>query len=81
MRLPGGTARTCLLLLCISVIVSGFPESGKWTLKFNSTKEFGGINKNLYNGTEIRLKLKCESNSEMNIRVGWVLRETQVREK
>ena len=60
-----------------------FPDPGKFTLTVNSSQEFNGVAKNLYNGTRIFLKVICEppKNSLINnkpyVKIGWVLRETQ----
>ena len=74
-----GTTRPFLALLTWAVAVSALGENGKFHLEFNNTSTIHGIVKNVYNNTKITFKLECESTlPNQQIRIGWVLRETQV---
>ena len=55
-----------------------FPEAGRFFLNVNSSRQFNGIVKNVYNGTKIYIKVRCDSKSdfENQVKIGWILRET-----
>jgi len=63
---------TLLLLLSLT---SALPDPGKFSFTLNSTLEYGGVSKNVYNQTKLRIRVNCHS--DRGVRVGWVIRETQ----
>ena len=76
----GGKKLTAWVLLCCLVpgIWSGLPEPGKWVLNFNSSHEYNGVAKNVYGNTKVYIKIRCTSLNPQNVKIGWLLRETQV---
>ena len=70
----------CLILL---PMVVGFPQQGKWTLKLNSSDigQYNGVAKNLYKDTKVFIRVNCRPTGGVSneITIGWILRETQVR--
>ena len=59
-------------------IVQCFPDPGKFTIQINSSKSFNGVVKNMYNGTQIFIKIHCEPKSKNGekpyVKIGFVLR-------
>jgi len=64
----------CLASLIVSVCRC-LPDQGKWDFTINKPDEYVGVSKSLYNGSDISIKITC-TNHEVNLTVGWVLRET-----
>lgn len=60
----------------------GFPEQGRWSLSADNDSPYIGITKSMFNQTEIRVKVKCDSqldssaSDNVNITIAWVLRKT-----
>ena len=77
----GVTCLRALLLVWVAITgVCALGENGKFTFKFNETATLHGVVKNVYNHTRVAFKLRCESNvSQEQIKIGWIIRETQVR--
>jgi hypothetical protein len=77
------TRKYLVVILCLvlwSSCVNSFPDAGKFSINVNSSQGFNGIAKNLYNGTRIYIKVRCESSigsGEQHVKIGWILRETQ----
>ena len=69
-------------------MVQAFPEQGKWSLNLNESQNYNGVAKNLYKGTKIFIRVKCQyppmkeagvtGDHTGSITIGWILRETQV---
>ena len=66
------------------ILVTGFPQQGKWTLKLNDSdlaNSYNGIAKNLYKDTKIYIRVNCHNTGgdiqNNKIKIGWILRETQ----
>ena len=66
------------------MIITGFPQQGKWTLKLNNSdidhNGYNGIAKNLYKDTKIYIRVNCHNtggDQNNKITIGWILRETQ----
>lgn len=55
----------------------GAPEQGSWLLHVEPGSEYVGVSKSMYNGTEIRVKVKCDSPDDTAmVTVSWFLRRT-----
>ena len=54
------------------------PELGKWSLHFNSSHEYNGVTKNVNAKTNIHIRIHCHSVNDQMVKIGWLLRETQV---
>ena len=70
-----------ILILVQLNLTNGFPQQGKWTLHLNDSSigQYNGVAKNLYKGTKIFIRVNCHPKGESDeIRIGWILRETQV---
>ena len=72
-------------LIFILGLCQGFPDPGRFEFHVNSSQEFNGVVKNVYNGTKIFVKVKCTpedvqteefNRDQIQLKIGWVLRET-----
>lgn len=74
--------KLAILISCCLSFAYTFPDPGKYELSINSSQEYNGIVKNVYNGTKIFIKIHCHAqalNDQMDkphVNIGWVLRET-----
>ena len=66
-------------MLLVHESLSAMPEQGKWTLHFNSSHEYNGVTKNVVSDTKIYIRIHCHSANDQMVKIGWLLRETQVR--
>ncbi len=74
---------TALLLMSALVpLVPAVPQAGRWTLNFNASHEFAGLAKNAFNGSSLSVRIECSYKNKFagsnTVKVGWILRETQV---
>jgi len=62
-----------------------FPDPGRFSLTLNDSQQYNAFVKNVYNGTKIFVKIRCEPKSDSEsgqidqkpyVQIGWVLRET-----
>ena len=71
-------------LICFAICVKfaqSFPDPGRFSMIVNSSQQYNSIVKNVYNGTKVFVKIRCESDGEdptqkPHVKIGWVLRET-----
>jgi hypothetical protein len=63
-------------MLGILLPTHAYPEQGRFTLNLNGSHNFDGVAKNIYNGTRLYVKVSCAG--AQSVRIGWVLRETNV---
>ena len=74
--------RCKILLFCLIFgFVASFPDPGRFHLTLNSSQQFNGIVKNVYNQTKIFVKIHCNPSNigedKPYVQIGWVLRETK----
>ena len=71
--------RFLLIFVALFGLSGAFPEAGRFFLNVNSSRQFNGIVKNVYNGTKIYIKVRCDSQNDFDksqVKIGWILRET-----
>jgi hypothetical protein len=65
-----------VLVMCLVGLCQGLPDPGRFSFALNSTFEYGGVAKNVFNGTRLTIKVNCNTHGE-KVKIGWVVRETQ----
>ena len=51
--------------------VESFPDPGFFSIHMNSSRIYNGVVKNMYNGTKIFIKVRCEPKKGMNYTTVW----------
>ncbi len=78
----GAWSALVTLLALIPAAVLALPDPGRFSFSLNSTFEYGGVAKNVFNDTRLRIHIDCGGSAgggghRQKVRVGWVIRETQ----
>ena len=70
--------RFLLIFVALFGLSGAFPEAGRFFLNVNSSRQYNGIVKNVYNGTKIYITVRCDSQilDKPQVKIGWILRET-----
>jgi len=69
-------ALSVIVLASLLDVCNSFPQQGKFEFRTNSSHKFNGVAKNVFNGTEIFIKVHCHSKDHQKMKIGWMLRET-----
>ncbi|XP_074650900.1 transmembrane protein 87A-like [Tubulanus polymorphus] len=65
----------------LCVCCYGLPEQGVWTTELDQNKTFFSIPKSMYNNSQISIKIECIGEINVDLNIGWVLRQTPCAEE